>query len=244
MKYWINLSYDGTNYKGYGTQPHKNTIQDHLEDVLSKLFNEKIKTTAASRTDSGVHALMQMVTFFHEKKFEEENLLLTLNKMLNKDIVANSVQSNFEDIHVRHDVKWKEYEYHITHEYNLFKRNHEYYIRDVLDIELMKEASSYLIGKHDFESFCNKNTNTNNFVRTIFKIDFQKNQKRLIIRFRGDGFLYNMIRIIVGTLVEIGKKRIEPEKMKEILDSKSRIYSSRTIEAKGLYLKKISYEEG
>lgn len=243
MQYLIKFCYDGTNYRGYGTQPHGNTIQDNLEKVLKKIFKTKIKTTACSRTDAKVHARVQYAIFDTPFSIESEKLQKALNTLLPKDIHAIGVKINEKNFHPRYDCISKSYEYIINTKKDVFKENYSYYYPSKLDIVAMKEASKFFLGTHDFKSCSTHKEGVSSTERTIYKIDIDEVGSNIIIKICGNGFLYNMVRIMVGNLLAVGERKINPEQIEEILNSKERKNSFLTVPPQGLYLTEINYKE-
>ena len=241
MRKLLTLQYDGSKFSGYATQLHRNTVQDTLQKVLKEIFNDEIKTISASRTDKGVHAIAQKVAI--DISFEIENLRLkkALNCLLPNSIVVVNVLSVEDNFHPRYDVKYKVYDYILTTKLNAFNGPYKTLLKKEVDIELIKQGINVLIGKHDYSAFCAANSGAVEKIRTIYKIDLEQKEDDLIFKFYGDGFLYNMIRIIVGTLIEVGTKNITIEELKKILKGLDRKKSGSTYPPNGLYLKEINY---
>ena len=212
-KYKCIIAYDGTAFAGYQVQPEKRTVQSELEAALEKMHKgEKVKVTASGRTDAGVHAKGQVIHFDSSNEFPAENWKKALNALLPSDIVVLDVKQVSDAFHARFDPIGKEYRYMITRGpiTRSFRRNYAYHYPYPLDIEAIREAISYLIGTHDFTSFCAANTNVVDKVRTIYKIELNEDGDSLMFRFVGNGFLYNMVRILVGTLLEVGSGKRKP----------------------------------
>lgn len=239
MNKLLSISYDGSKYKGYATQPHHNTVQDTLEKTLKKLTGHDIKTIAASRTDSGVHALDQKVLI--SIAMDNDNLKRALNSLLPSSIVINSIEEVDNDFHPRYNVKSKTYKYIISTKLSPFNGPYKTYYPYELDINKMQLASKILLGTHDFSSFCASKSGVNNKIRTIFNISIEQTNDDIIFTFKGDGFLYNMIRIIVGTLIDIGIGKTNLEMIEKILTSKNRKLAGKTFPPNGLYLVEIQY---
>jgi len=239
----LEVAYEGTNYNGWQIQPAHITVVAVLNRELSLLFNEDIKVIGASRTDAGVHAMGNVAVFDTNGKIPAEKIAFALNVSLPDDIriqKSMEVDSNF---HPRHCNTRKIYEYHIYNYIfeNPVRRNFCTFVYKSLDISKMKEAAEYLEGEHDFKSFCNIHTNARDTVRTIYKIDIEKIQNEIIITVEGNGFLYNMVRIIAGTLIEVGTGLKTPEEIPYILEAKNRAAAGKTAQARGLVLKKIIF---
>lgn len=240
----LTIAYDGTNYCGWQIQPNGITIEEILNKALSKMTGEEILVIGASRTDSGVHAMGNVAVFDTETTIPVEKIAVALNQRLPEDIVITKSEEVPLDFHPRYCNCSKTYEYHIINTRIPIptKRLTNYFVSYVLDIDKMRQAASYLVGEHDFVSFCNVRTDVENTVRTITALDILTNGNEITIRITGNGFLYNMVRIIVGTLVRVGRGFYEPEKVKEILEAKDRKAAGVTAPAHGLVLVEIKYE--
>lgn len=239
----LTVAYDGSNYCGWQIQPNGMTVQEVLNRCLSELTGEKIETIGASRTDSGVHALGNVAVFDTEMRMSGDKFSFALNQRLPEDIriqKSEEVEANF---HPRYVKSQKTYEYQILNcRFPIpTERFYSHFTYVVLDVEKMREAASYLIGEHDFKSFCGTGAQVKTTVRTIKKIDIEKNGDKITIRVTGEGFLYNMVRIIVGTLMDIGGGLYPPKRIQEILAAKDRKKAGPTAPAKGLTLIGIQY---
>lgn len=238
----LRVAYDGTNYHGWQLQPNVITVESVLNEALSGLFKEEIRVIGASRTDTGVHALGNIAVFDTNARMPAEKVSYALNQRLPEDIRIQSSVEVSQDFHPRHQNSKKIYEYKILNcefpmpVYRLY--SHFTYVE--LDVEKMRQAASYLVGEHDFKSFCSVNTVAETTVRTIYDISVDKLGDMISIRVTGSGFLYNMVRIIAGTLMEAGRGNIEPESMKDILKALDRTKAGPTAPACGLTL--VSYE--
>ena len=240
----LTIAYDGTNYCGWQIQPNGITIEEILNKALSKMTGEEILVIGASRTDSGVHAMENVAVFDTDTTIPAEKIAVALNQRLPEDIVITKSEEVPLDFHPRYCNCSKTYEYHIINTRIPIptKRLTNYFVSYVLDIDKMRQAASYLVGEHDFVSFCNVRTDVENTVRTITALDIMTNGNEITIRITGNGFLYNMVRIIVGTLVRVGRGFYEPEEVKEILEAKDRKAAGVTAPAHGLMLVEIKYE--
>lgn len=240
----LTIAYDGTNYCGWQIQPNGITIEEILNKALSKMTGEEILVIGASRTDSGVHAMGNVAVFDTDTTIPAEKIAVALNQRLPEDIVITKSEEVPLDFHPRYCNCSKTYEYHIINTRIPIptKRLTNYFVSYVLDIDKMRQAASYLVGEHDFGSFCNVRTDVENTVRTITALDIMTNGNEITIRITGNGFLYNMVRIIVGTLIRVGRGFYEPEKVKEILEAKDRKAAGVTAPAHGLMLVEIKYE--
>ncbi|WP_349409148.1 tRNA pseudouridine(38-40) synthase TruA [Pseudalkalibacillus sp. SCS-8] len=240
------LSYDGTNFSGYQVQPDQRTVQGELEQVLQRMHKGQIvKTTASGRTDTGVHAMGQVFHFDTPLSIEPDGWKRALNTLLPSDIRLVSIQEVSPDFHARFDVDAKEYRYRILRslDEDVFRRNQTYHYPYPLDVGNMRTAALELIGEHDFTSFCSAKTEVADKVRKIFELELIESGDELILRIKGNGFLYNMVRIIVGTLLEIGNGHRPPDEVVEILEAKDRDAAGKTAPGHGLYLWKVFYKK-
>lgn len=238
------VAYDGSNYNGYQIQPGLPTIEGVLNKTLSDFLSEEIITVGASRTDTGVHAIHNVAVFNTATKIPAEKLFLAINTVLPKDIRIMCSREVSMDFHPRKNVIDKTYEYHILNSKVLLptKRNYVYNTRAELDISAIKEAAKYFIGEKDFTSLCSAKTEKENKVRSIYSIDIIQSNDELTIRIRGNGFLYNMVRIIAGTLYNVGIGKIDACKIDEIIATKDRRLAGPTLPPQGLFLTEIRYK--
>ena len=238
------VSYDGTDYCGWQIQPNGITVEEVLNTALRKLTGEESHIIGASRTDSGVHALGNVAVFDTDSPIPPERMAYALNQKLPEDIVVVRSDEVPRDWHPRYQERIrKTYEYHI---YNApvpdpMKRRYSTFVSFPMDVEKMREGAGYLAGEHDFASFCNVRTNVEDTVRTVDEIVVVNADSDITIRITGNGFLYNMVRIIAGTLIRVGRGFYTPGKVKEILDAKERTEAGVTAPPEGLVLVKIEY---
>ena len=239
----LTVAYDGTNYCGWQVQPNGITVQEVLNQCLSEFTGENIETIGASRTDAGVHALGNVAVFDTEMRMPGDKFSFALNQRLPEDIRIQKSEEVDADFHPRYVKSQKTYEYRILNcRFPIpTERFYSHFTYIPLDVDKMKEAASYLIGKHDFKSFCGTGAQVKTTVRTVKEIQIEKSGDRITIRITGEGFLYNMVRIIAGTLMDIGGGLYPPEKMKEILEAKDRKKAGPTAPARVLTLMKIQY---
>lgn len=238
----LTVAYDGTNYHGWQIQPNAVTIEAALNEALSALLKEEIKVTGASRTDTGVHALGNVAVFDTQARMPAEKISYALNQRLPEDIRVQASREVARDFHPRRTDSKKAYEYKILNcEFPVpTQRLYSYFTYVPLDAGLMQAAAQYLKGEHDFKSFCSADTSAESTVRTIYDITVEKSGDMIVIRVTGSGFLYNMVRIIAGTLIEAGKGKILPENMAGILEARDRAKAGPTAPACGLTL--VGYE--
>ncbi len=240
------VAYDGTDYCGWQIQPNGITIEEVLNRRLKKLTGEDIHVIGASRTDSGVHALGNIAVFDTESPIPPERMAYALNQKLPPDIVIVRSEEVGQDWHPRYQQKvTKTYEYHIFNAKvpNPLKRRYSTFVSFPLDVEKMRKGASWLVGEHDFVSFCNVRTNVEDTVRRIDEIQIRETGPDITIQVTGNGFLYNMVRIIAGTLIRVGRGFYTPEKVKEILEAKERTQAGVTAPPQGLVLVGIEYGE-
>jgi tRNA pseudouridine38-40 synthase len=239
------IAYDGTGFSGYQVQPNKRTVQSELEAVLAKMHKGvHVKVSASGRTDAGVHAKGQVIHFDSPLSIPEERWATALNSLLPGDISVLSVEKVSTSFHARFDATGKEYRYrlYLSDRRDPFQRNYAYQYPYPLDIEAMRRASRYFLGApHDFTSFCSAKTEVEDKIRTIHMIVFLEEEEFLTIRFAGNGFLYNMVRILVGTLLEVGSGERSPEEIPIILEKRDRSAAGKTAPAHGLYLWEVFY---
>jgi len=238
------IEYDGTNYLGWQVQPKGSTIQGVLEEKIRLLTGEPVRLFASGRTDSGVHAFGQVAHFKTRSRVDIRTMQRALNSLLPPDIVIRKVEEVDEDFHARKHSKSKIYEYRILNR-NLksaFHRKYVWYIPQKLDFTEMKKATQSLIGEHDFSAFRTVGSSTRTTVRRVIRAEW-KRQRDGFIRFEieANGFLKQMVRSIVGTLVEIGKGRMNATEFRKILESKDRRRAGSTAPAQGLFLKEVKY---
>lgn len=237
------VAYDGTNYCGWQTQINGMTVEEVLNKTLSGLLKEDIRVIGASRTDSGVHALGNVAVFDTESKIPGDKFSFALNQRLPEDIRIQESCQVADDFHPRFCDTIKTYEYKILNRKFALptERLYSAFVYYPLDVEKMQMAAAYLVGEHDFKSFCSSGSQVESTVRTITDISVEKHGEMISIRVSGNGFLYNMVRIIVGTLMKIGLGVWEPERMEEILNACDRNAAGPKAEARGLTLVEIRY---
>lgn len=245
MNYKMILQYDGTRYNGWQKQGNTdNTIQGKLETLLSRIAGEMVEVHGAGRTDAGVHAAGQVVNAKFHTELSDEELLQMINHYLPEDIEVTSLTRMLERFHSRLNAVDKTYEYRIVLDgkKHVFERKYVYFPEAPLDVEKMKEASKAFIGTHDFKSFCANKRMKKSTVRTITGIDFREKDGILTISYTGTGFLYHMVRILTGTLIEAGMGKRDIASMAEILEAKDRECAGFLAPACGLLLKEVRYE--
>lgn len=248
----MKVSYKGTAYNGFQSQPKGRTIQDELENAIRGLTGENIKIIASGRTDAGVHARSQVFNFVTSSTIELKRWCLALNNKLPEDIVLIQAFEVPMQFHARKAARRKTYHYYINHSRypDPFHQHMQLHHPVTLNIDAMKAALPYLLGEHDFTSFCSKKSTKQSHVRRIYEARLEVNPsfhteqgKQLCFIFTGNGFLYHMIRIIIGTLLKIGTGKLASEDMERILLSHNRSNAGPTASAKGLVLWDLEYDE-
>lgn len=253
----FHVSYDGTRYLGWqrlGGKQRELSIQGFLEKCLSEILNENIKIMGSGRTDAGVHAFDQVANFYTNSKLTIEDIYNTLKSRLPEDLVVWTMEQVTDSFHSRFSALSKVYEYYIDNgeREDVFTRRYAYHVDKKLDLKAMKVAASYLVGTHDFRSF-STDRGKDDTVRTLYAVEIdevgflldnkgRRNQELLRIRLHGDGFLYNMVRIIVGTLIEVGSGERDANSVKEALANKDRGLAGITVPPHGLFLKSVEYK--
>lgn len=239
----LTIEYDGTNYGGWQVQPNAVTIQEKIEHAIFKATGENIRICGAGRTDAGVHALGQVAHFETESNIETDRIKHAVNAYLNEDIRIKKSEQVDDDFHARYDAVGKTYRYSI---YNdrikpALLRNVVHTVYEKLDIDKMKKASKHYIGKHDFSAFCSSGADVEDKERQIYDVRIKEDLPLIEIEFEGSGFLYNMVRIMTGTLISVGRGAIEPIEIYDIVKSKDRGRAAATAPAKGLCLLNVKY---
>ena len=240
----IIVEYDGTKYNGWQTQKNGSGIQEILTNSIHQVCSDVEKINGAGRTDAGVHAFGQVANFYTDCKIPVKKIPNAINVYLPKDIVVKDAEEVDKDFHSRYSTKGKKYMYIVNNSpirsgLDFYR---EYYFPYEIDYKKMKKAAEFFEGTHDFKGFMASGSSIKDTVRTISKIQIKKRDDgRIIFNFVGDGFLYNMVRILVGTLLDVGVGKIEPEDIKEIILSKERSKAGKTVPAQGLYLVEVYY---
>ncbi len=241
--YKLVIEYDGTDYAGWQVQPNKRTIQSELENALSKLFQEEISVTGAGRTDAGVHAKEQVINFTSLKNREVKSILYGVNSLLPGPISITSAQPIDENFNARFDAIRRHYQYQITRNKSALYSRISWCVREDLNIAEMQQCSRIIIDKHDFQSFCSTQAEVNHYLCTVFKAYWRYTMPEVLTFYIcANRFLHNMVRILVGTMVEVGKGRFSVEEFKKMLIQKDRKVAGITAPAKGLCLMKIDYD--
>ncbi len=241
MRYFFEISYNGTNYAGWQSQNNAIGVQAVVEDALSKLLRSETKIVGSGRTDTGVHCEQQ---FFHtdiEKEFDEKNLVLRINSLLPKDISIHSIRKVKPNASARYNAIERTYQYRITRRKNPFLEGLAWYYFKPVNIKTMNKAASLLLGEHDFESFSKVKTDVNHFVCDIKKASWSEKDEKLEFTITANRFLRGMVRAIVGTLLDVGSEKITVTQFQSIIKSKDRKKAGANVPPQGLYLTKLKY---
>jgi tRNA pseudouridine38-40 synthase len=238
----IIIEYDGTNYGGWQKQKNTLSIQQVIEEAIYKITKKEVNLISSGRTDAGVHAIGQVANFITTSKIPIEKIPDAINSKLPNDISIIGSKEVAMDFHARYSARRKRYKYIILNsKYKRpINRNYSYHVKYDLDIDKMKNEIKYLIGEHDFKAFMSSGSSVQTTVRTIYDVSIEKQGDLIILEIEGNGFLYNMVRIIVGTLIDIGRGKISTS-LKDIINSKDRNRAGYTSPACGLFLKKVYY---
>ena len=240
----IVIEYDGTKYNGWQSQKNGVGIQEMITNAIHQVTGEDIKINGSGRTDAGVHAIGQTANFLTESSIPAVKFPVAINSFLPKDIVIKSAEDMDKDFHARYSVKGKKYMYVLNNSKlrSALDFYREYHMGQELDYKKMKKASEFFEGTHDFRGFMASGSSVKDTIRTISKVQLKKREDgRIIFCFTGDGFLYNMVRIMVGTLIDVGIGKINPEEIPDIIKSKDRKRAGKTVPAQGLYLMEVYY---
>lgn len=244
MNVKLTIQYDGTRYDGWQRQGNTdNTLQGRLEGVLSRMVGKPVEIQGAGRTDAGVHARGQVASVHLPEGYTPQEVQNYLNRYLPEDVAVVDVVEVGERFHARLSATGKEYRYHIRMGTvpDVFARKYQYRVEEPLDLAAMERAAGYLTGKHDFRSFCGNRRFKKSTVREVFHIGVEVCGSDLTLVYRGDGFLYNMVRILTGTLLEVGLGQRTPESMVDILEARERTAAGKTAPAQGLVLQEVYY---
>ncbi len=243
-RYKLTVCYDGGDYYGFQRQNALPTVQQKLEEALSTRFQQSISVHPSGRTDAGVHAIAQVVHFDVDSEIKTSSFGYSINTLLPKDIAITSCEKVSDDFHAQFGAKRKTYLYKIClcKIHSPLKRKYFHVCFYDLDIVKMQDACKYFVGEHDFRAFMLANDEKENTVRTIYNLSVEKFDDEVHIRVTGNGFLHNMVRIIAGTLVDVGRGRIAPQDIQKIIASKRHVGTGKTLDPQGLYLESVEYE--
>ncbi|MBC7525813.1 MAG: tRNA pseudouridine(38-40) synthase TruA [Flavobacterium sp.] len=242
MRYFIKFAYKGTNYHGWQKQPNATSIQETLSKALSTILKIEIELLGAGRTDTGVHAKEMFAHFDYQSEIDVDYLIQKLNSFLPKDIAVHDFIKVQNDAHARFDATKRTYEYHINTKKNAFISDYSWYYHSVLNLELMNEACLILMKYTDFECFSKVNTDVNTFNCKIFEAYWKQSNDTIVFFITADRFLRNMVRAIVGTLINVGLEKISLQEFVSIIESKDRSKAGFSVPAHGLYLTQVAYD--
>ena len=240
----LTIEYDGSNFCGYQVQPNKRTIQFELEKALASIYNEEIITYASGRTDAGVHALAAVAHYDEPKPLKNKRIADSINAYLPSDVKVIKAEEVDESFDARFTAKKKTYAYkfYLSRCERPLYENRALRVNEEINVEDMVAACKYFIGEHDFTSFVARKSGKTNFVREIYSSEIIKvSEKEFEYRISGNGFLYNMVRIIMGTLIDVGYGHIKPTDVKKVIEGKNRAFAGKTMPAYALYLLSVDY---
>ena len=240
----LTIEYDGKDFNGWQKQPNKLNIQGEIERAIKDITGEEVELIASGRTDAGVHALAQIANFKTNSKIPTEKIPIALNTKLKRSVRIIGAEEVEERFHSRYNCKKKTYRYVINNSENgtAIYRNLEYNFSEKLDEQKMNQAIQYFVGEHDFKGFKASGTSSKSSVRTVYSGKVERLGNKINIEITGNGFLYNMVRIIAGTLIEVGLGKIEPQDIADIIESGDRKRAGKTLPPQGLYLVSVEYE--
>ncbi|MFW5780544.1 MAG: tRNA pseudouridine(38-40) synthase TruA, partial [Bacillota bacterium] len=243
MRYLITIEYNGKNYCGWQYQNNALSVQQVIEDTMFEFLKQKVKLVASGRTDKGVHAYGQKAHFDINTNFPMNKLPIAINNILPDDIRIKDISKVDDDFHAQYSAKRKTYIYkfYISKIESPIRKDTHARIIPPLDFELMKQGAKLFLGKHDFKAFSSTGSSIKTTTRTIYKLDLQKKNDEITMEIEGDGFLYNMVRIIAGTLVWLAKKKLTLSDIMEAMDTQNRKKGGKTFPAHALYLKDVLY---
>ena len=241
MRYFIELSYKGTNYHGWQIQPNAITVQGELEKAFSTILRKEIQLVGSGRTDAGVHARQQFAHLNIDNVVDVDKLLFKVNRFINHDILIKRIMCVDQEIHARFTAESRAYKYYITQHRDPFQRDLSYLFHHPIDIDKMNEAAAYLIENTDFESFSKVHTDVATFLCTVTEAHWYYEGEQLIFYIKANRFLRGMVRAIVGTLLEVGLGRIESRTFKQSIEAKDRKKAGRAAPPEGLFLVEVNY---
>jgi tRNA pseudouridine38-40 synthase len=240
LRYFLDISYKGTAFHGWQKQPNAHTVQESLEDAMKVVLRQPVDLTGSGRTDTGVHALQQMVHFDIDRSLDQD-FIYKLNHILPESIVANRLYRVPEQSHARFDAVSRSYEYHIHTSKDPFVLQQSYWVRPKIDIDRLNAAARYLMGKQDFCSFSKVHTDVAHFTCEVTEARWEQQGNKVVFHVTANRFLRGMVRALVGTMLEVGIGKKDPQWIKEILDAKDRKAAGRAVDPEGLFLTRIVY---
>lgn len=239
----LTVAYDGTSYSGWQIQPNADTVEGEIDRAIHRLTGENIHVIGASRTDAGVHALGNVAVFDTDSSIPDDRFKYALNQYLPKDIVIQHSEEVSPDFHPRHCDTRKTYQYRILNTDVSIpqRRNYTWHVQGSMDLDNMRRAAACLVGEHDFKSFCCVRTQAESTIRTIYSLGIVQENNEVVIEVTGNAFLYNMVRIIAGTLVQVGRGSIAADSVIKMLEAADRTQAGQTAPPQGLTLMRIEY---
>ncbi len=241
MRYFVEFSYNGTKYHGWQSQPNASSIQQTLNDALSVILRSPIETMGAGRTDAGVHARQMYAHFDFDHALEDTKVVYKLNSFLPEDISVQKIFAVDDKAHARFDASSRTYDYYIHRQKDVFSYKSSWFYKNDLDVELMNQAAKILLGRHDFQCFSKTHSDVNNYYCDVIQASWNAVGNHLVFTIEADRFLRNMVRAIVGTLINVGLGKTNLEEFKKIILAKNRSEAGVSVPAHGLYLTKIKY---
>ncbi|NIR52776.1 tRNA pseudouridine(38-40) synthase TruA [candidate division KSB1 bacterium] len=235
------LEYDGTNFCGWQWQPKGRSIQGTLQDAIRRLLQKKTKITASGRTDAGVHALGQVANFYTESSLGVNSIRLGLNSYLPRDVVVLHVEEADAGFHARYDARRRKYRYIISKRPRAIGWQFAWYCKYALDLERIRAAAAHLVGQHTFSAFCKPRKNESHYLCKVEKIEWRETPDEILMGIEANRFLHHMVRIIVGTMVDVGREKMKPETVKAILESQDHSNAGSVAPAHGLFLENVYY---
>jgi tRNA pseudouridine38-40 synthase len=241
FNYKLILEYDGSRFYGWQMQPGLRTVQGEVERALQILFREAIRVNVAGRTDTGVHALGQVINFRTAVEIPLSDIPRSLNGILPHDVVVKKAELAPLDFHARYHARSRQYFYVLSRTPVAVGRHYAFFCKFPLDLDVMREASQYFLGEHDFRAFCDADTEDPHYLSNVEMLDWEDTDERIKLSIRANRFLRSMVRIILGTLIDIGRGKLAPQQVKEILESRRRTQAGFTAPPHGLFLEKVFY---
>lgn len=238
------LEYDGSKFYGWQFQPQLRTVQGEVERALEVLLRERVRVNVAGRTDTGVHAYGQVINFKSETEIAPANLPRSLNGILSRDVVVKYAEIAPPDFHARFDAISRQYRYVLSRYPVAVGRGYAYFCKFSLNLPAMKRAAQHLLGEHNFRAFCSSATEDPHYLSRVEEVEWKDNGEKIMMRIRANRFLRGMVRIIVGTLIEVGRGRMAPEQVGTILQQQQRVAAGMTAPPHGLFLEKVYYPVG
>ncbi|MDX5435973.1 MAG: tRNA pseudouridine(38-40) synthase TruA [Pontibacter sp.] len=243
MRYFLEIAYDGGRFHGWQVQPNALSVQEVLEDSLSKILREPISSTGSGRTDTGVHASQQFVHFDTAQQLDPQHVVYRLNRLLPDDIAARSLYLVTDEAHARYDAFARTYHYHISFTKKPFKRHYAWYHSKPLDVDKMNEAAAILLKYEDFTTFSKVKGDTKHYRCNMYEAVWQQQGEELVFTIRANRFLRGMVRLVVGALADVGRGKLTIQAFEQIIASQNRSKASGAAPAEGLYLAKVEYPE-